>query len=258
MPQFSTHCTEPKGSTVPALRSYGFDMQGKRLYTVVPELFKTKKAELSTRVDPMSKPVNLGTFPYKNGALRTRPMLTNCILPRTAVGGHCNGAVSDGEDVCKSSGAAGKSPCTEGTTTGENSSITVLSDETRLVCPEVAVHFSGTLLSSRVTLLGSSQCELEARLVRLQRRLREKQLLLVHHHVANQLMQPSEPAHHHPPGPPKPLPLGAKVACAQFSHRLRQGAKMVDSDMTDASSEEEEEKDEKDEEREDENDRCVL
>ena len=249
MPQFSTYCTAPKGTLAPHSRLAGFNMQGKRLYTVVPEFTKRKRTDAAT--DRMSKPVNLGTLPYKNGALINRPSLTNCILPRTAMGGYCNGVAKGGEDVCKG-GDCKSPPCTEGTSSGEDSSVTVLSDEARLVCPEVAVHFSGTLLSSRVGLLSACQSELEARLVRLQKRLREKQLLLVQGHAHSQLAGSVPRPRGHTQvlpgtaGTPLmtgrgPLPYvgdGEAGGCAQLHHRLRQAVKLVDAEATDVSSDE--------------------
>lgn len=267
----STYCSAPKGTFAPPLRLAGLDMQGKRLYTAAsPEFSKRKRPDVAIRIGPVPTSVNSGALPYKNGVLITRPNLTNCILPRTAMGGHCNGAVTEGENGW-TSGSGDYTPppptCTEGTSTGQDSSVTVLSDEARLVCPEVAVHFSGTLLSSRVGVLSVCQTGLEARLTKLQQKLRQKQLLLVHHHTRNQLKDrspgPSDPAHL--PGRTShvipqqsacgPLPLGGERGggvCAHLNHRLKQVVQMVDNEMTDVSSEEEKEEEDGEEEDEDE------
>lgn len=173
----------------------------------------------------------------------------------------------EGEDECRTPGDGEyKLPptCTEGATTGQDSSVTVLPDESRLVCPEVAVHFSGTLLSNRVGMLSTRQCELEARLATLQRRLRQKQLLLVHQHAHSHLTTKhagtSESTHlsvgtshltlHKLAcGPRLRRGAGEGSVCAELCHQLRQAARVVDGEMTDVSSEEEKEE-------EDANDRC--
>ena len=262
------YCSAPQRTFAPPLRLAGFDMQGKRLYTAAAssEFSKRKRTDVAIRIGPVPMSVNSGALPYKNGTLITRPNSTNCILPRTAMGEHCNGAVTEGENGCRTSGGGDYKPpptCTEGTST-QDSSVTVLSDEARLVCPEVAVHFSGTLLSSRVGVLSACQTQLEARLKTLQQRLRQQQLLLVHQHTHSQLTErpPGSGDHAHLPARTSqvtpqqptcgPLPLGTGGERAHLNHRLKQAVKMVDNEMTDVSSEEEEEEEEEEEDGEEE------
>ena len=61
------------------------------------------------------------------------------------------------------------------------------STRSRMVCPELAIGYTGSLVSSRVDQLSSNQCQVELRLALLQRKLRERQLSVVHDHAKKQL-----------------------------------------------------------------------
>ena len=61
------------------------------------------------------------------------------------------------------------------------------STRSRMVCPELAIGYTGSLVSSRVDQLSSKQCQVELRLALLQRKLRERQLSVVHDHAKKQL-----------------------------------------------------------------------
>ncbi len=84
---------------------------------------------------------------------------------------------------------------TEGAHSGEQSSVTTLttpSERSQLVCPELAVNYSSSLIGSRCGQLSKRQRELEQKLASLQRELRERQLLLVHKHAQAQIESHSE------------------------------------------------------------------
>lgn len=57
----------------------------------------------------------------------------------------------------------------------------------RLVCPELAINYANTVISSRLNTLGSKQAELESKLVKLSGRVRQKQLQLANSHARKQL-----------------------------------------------------------------------
>ena len=61
------------------------------------------------------------------------------------------------------------------------------STRSRMVCPELAIGYTGSLVSSRADQLMSNQCQVELRLALLQRKLRERQLSVVHNHAKKQL-----------------------------------------------------------------------
>ena len=80
------------------------------------------------------------------------------------------------------------SPKTEGKATSEQSSLTdTPSKRARLVCPDLAVSYTGSILGNRSGQLVSRQQDLEKQLSSLQKKLREKQLVLVHDHAKSQL-----------------------------------------------------------------------
>ena len=61
------------------------------------------------------------------------------------------------------------------------------STRSRMVCPELAIGYTGSLVSNRADQLASNQCQVELRLALLQRKLRERQLSVVHNHAKKQL-----------------------------------------------------------------------
>lgn len=72
----------------------------------------------------------------------------------------------------------------------QGSSTTSLGDQSqhrRLVCPELAINYTGTLMSNRAGQLVSSQRDLESRFSNITRKLREKQLQGVLSHARKQL-----------------------------------------------------------------------
>lgn len=76
---------------------------------------------------------------------------------------------------------------TEGANSSDGTSLTHQSDTERLVCPELAISYASTMISSRVGALSSRQSALELRLTGLSGRLKKKQLRLAHSHARKQL-----------------------------------------------------------------------
>ena len=79
---------------------------------------------------------------------------------------------------------------TRGAHSNEQGSSTSLGDQSRhrrLVCPELAINYTGTLMSNRAGHLVSSQRDLELRFSTVSRKLREKQLRGVFSHTRKQL-----------------------------------------------------------------------
>ena len=77
-------------------------------------------------------------------------------------------------------------------TKGEHSnahggSLTNQSNSSRLMCPELAISYTDTLVGKRAGYLATKQNILEERVAALQNRVRTRQLQLVHSHAANQL-----------------------------------------------------------------------
>ena len=84
---------------------------------------------------------------------------------------------------------------------GSSTSLGDQSQRRRLVCPELAITYTGTAMSNRVGYLVSSQRKLETKLTSLSRKLREKQLHGVLSHARRQLnfqtgSSASEGVHH--------------------------------------------------------------
>lgn len=83
------------------------------------------------------------------------------------------------------------SPQTERSESSEKKPQTAIpnlgSTHSRMVCPELAIGYTGSLISGRAEQLVSNQCQLELRLALLQRKLRERQLSVVHSHTKKQL-----------------------------------------------------------------------
>ena len=79
-------------------------------------------------------------------------------------------------------------PKTEGKHSNDQSSCTDLSNRGRLMCPELAITYTGTLIGKRAGCLANKQKELEHRMTTLQRKLRVRQLHMVHSHVSKQLL----------------------------------------------------------------------
>lgn len=73
---------------------------------------------------------------------------------------------------------------TKGASSDDGTSIT---NQERLVCPELAINYANTVISSRLGTLNSTQSELEAKLGKLKTRLRQKQLQLATSHARKQL-----------------------------------------------------------------------
>lgn len=79
---------------------------------------------------------------------------------------------------------------TKGAHSSDEGSSTLLSDHSqcrRLVCPELAISYTGTLMSTRAGHLVSSQRDLELQFSTLSRIVREKQMKSVHSHARKQL-----------------------------------------------------------------------
>ena len=76
---------------------------------------------------------------------------------------------------------------TEGGHTSDQSSLTDQSNSKRLVCPELAISYTNTLISNRVGHLNSRQQVVEDMLSSLKKKLRRRQLNLVHAHTASQV-----------------------------------------------------------------------
>ncbi len=79
---------------------------------------------------------------------------------------------------------------TEAAHSSEQSSVTTSnapSERSQLVCPELAVNYSTSLISGRNSQLSTRQRELERTLASVQRQLRERQLLLAHKHAQAQV-----------------------------------------------------------------------
>ena len=73
---------------------------------------------------------------------------------------------------------------TEGASSNDGTSVT---NQERLVCPELAINYANSVISSRLGTLNSKQSELEAKLGRLRGKVRQKQLQLSHSHAQTQL-----------------------------------------------------------------------
>ena len=73
---------------------------------------------------------------------------------------------------------------TEGASSNDAASIT---NQERLVCPELAINYANTVISSRLGTLHTQQAELESKMVKLSGRLRHKQLQLANSHARKQL-----------------------------------------------------------------------
>lgn len=78
------------------------------------------------------------------------------------------------------------SPKTEGKHSNEESSFTNQS-RGRLMCPELAISYTGTLVDKRSKSLANKQYCLENRVASLQRKVRFRQLNAVHSHASKQL-----------------------------------------------------------------------
>lgn len=122
------------------------------------------------------------SLPNGNGTVPTRRLETqhHCIE-------HTNGTVE-----VPSSTASPPPPKTEGEHSNDQSSHTDLSNRGRLMCPELAITYTGTLIGKRAGCLANKQKELEHRMTILQRKLRVRQLHMVHSHVSKQLLFNSE------------------------------------------------------------------
>ena len=80
------------------------------------------------------------------------------------------------------------SPKTEGRATSEQSSLTnTASERARLVCPELAMGYTSSILGNRSGQLVSRQQDLAKRLASLRKSLHEKQLAVAHDHARSQL-----------------------------------------------------------------------
>lgn len=76
---------------------------------------------------------------------------------------------------------------TEGAHSSEQSSLTSSTERNQLVCPELAVNYSSSLIGNRGSQLSTRQRELERKLASLKKELGKKQLLVVHKHAQAQL-----------------------------------------------------------------------
>lgn len=79
------------------------------------------------------------------------------------------------------------SPKTEGEHSNEESSLTSESNRGRLMCPELAISYTGTLVEKRSKSLANKQTLLEKRLASLGRKVRLRQLHAIHSHASRQL-----------------------------------------------------------------------
>ncbi len=68
-----------------------------------------------------------------------------------------------------------------------NDVTSVTTSQERVVCPELAINYANTVISSRLGSLNSKQAELESKMARLSERLRHKQLQLTNSHARKQL-----------------------------------------------------------------------
>ena len=80
------------------------------------------------------------------------------------------------------------SPKTEGEHTNEESSLTNESNRGRLMCPDLAISYTGTLVGKRTKSLANKQHCLETKVAALQRKVRLRQLQVIHSHVSTQLL----------------------------------------------------------------------
>lgn len=62
-----------------------------------------------------------------------------------------------------------------------------LTSQERVVCPELAINYANTVISTRLGALNSKQVDLESKLVKLSKKLRHKQLQLANSHARKQL-----------------------------------------------------------------------
>ena len=77
---------------------------------------------------------------------------------------------------------------TEGAhSSNEESSLTGLCNSSRLMCPELALSYTGSLITKRAAHLTSKQKMLEKQVSSLQRKVRQRQLRVVDSHVRKQL-----------------------------------------------------------------------
>lgn len=79
------------------------------------------------------------------------------------------------------------SPKTEAQQSNDQSSLTDVSNKGRLMCPELAISYTGTLIGKRAGCLVNKQSDLEQRVTSLQRKIRLRQLHMVHSHTCRQL-----------------------------------------------------------------------
>lgn len=78
-------------------------------------------------------------------------------------------------------------PESKGQHSNNQSSLTAISNEGRLMCPDLAVSYTGTLIGKRAGCLANKQKDLEQRVALLQRKVRLRQLHMVHSHACRQL-----------------------------------------------------------------------
>lgn len=128
----------------------------------VPKCFSTALPNGNGAVD-----MNVELNKQLNGTLDTPPL--------SAIGGILH------EERCKSP------PKSEGQHSNNQSSLTGISNEGRLMCPELAFSYTSTMIGKRAGCLANKQRDLERRVASLQRKIRLRQLHMVHSHACRQL-----------------------------------------------------------------------
>ena len=87
-------------------------------------------------------------------------------------------------------------PKTEGAHSSDQSSITNQSNSSRLMCPELAISYSSSLIGKRTNYLASKQKVLEKQVASLQQKVRLRQLHLVHSFACKQICEQEESQTH--------------------------------------------------------------
>ena len=131
-------------------------------------------SEVTSRVAALSKPALqhplFGKVPHRNGIIGTSPSSVPISKPN-----HMSSKLV--------------SPKSEGRATSEGSSLTDTSSErARLVCPELAMGYTSSILGNRSGQLVTRQQDLERRLAALRKSLHKKQLAVAVDHARSQLV----------------------------------------------------------------------
>lgn len=136
-------------------------------------------------------PLNSTTMPMK---VDSPPATVSHVVQHTKVStnGAVNSPPSSPKRVTRSRIRHQKELQTTATTStktlgASSSDATSLTSQERVVCPELAINYANTVISSRLGSLNSKQSELESKMVRLSERLRRKQLQLANGHARKQL-----------------------------------------------------------------------